>query len=218
MLKRMSDIDNPNSLSAQMRNRRFAFFRQLVEGLPRPLSILDVGGSLGFWQRGNFDSEPGITLTLLNLGQPRGELPPNFSFMVGDARHMPEFADGQFDVVFSNSTIEHVGDLDDQRRMAQEVQRVGKRYFVQTPNRYFPIEPHFLFPWFQFLPIATRVWLLQNFSFSRMGKVSDSARALKLVTEIRLLNKQEMRTLFPGAKIYDERFGGLVKSIVAYKF
>jgi hypothetical protein len=217
MLKQMGDINNPNSLSARMRQRRFAFFRNLVEGIARPLSILDVGGDPSFWQRAQFDNEPGISLTLLNL-YPPSHLPPQMEFVVGDARHMSQFADGEFDLVFSNSTIEHVGDIDDQICMAQEIQRVGKNYFVQTPNRYFPIEPHFLFPWFQFLPIRTRVWLLQNFSFSRSGKVEDRAVALAMVKEIRLLTTEEMRSLFPGAKIYKEFFGGFVKSIVAYKF
>jgi hypothetical protein len=216
MLKRMGDIRDPNSLSARLRSRRFAFFRQLVDELPRPLSLLDVGGEWGFWRREGFTEESGISFTILNLG--KGEAPPHVTFVEGDARNMNYFADGQFDVVFSNSTIEHVGGLDDQTRMALEVQRVGKCYFVQTPNRYFPIEPHFLFPFFQFLPISTRVWLLQNYGFSRMGKVTDREKAMALVTEIRLLTEGEMLTIFPGAQIYHERFAGLVKSIVAYKF
>lgn len=217
MLKQMGDNTNPNSLSTRLRKRRFAFFRHLIDDLPRPLSILDVGGDLSFWRRAEYDNEAGVSLTLLNLGK-APVLPPHVAFVAGDAREMPQFSNGQFDVVFSNSTIEHVGDFEDQARMAREVQRVGRRYFVQTPNRYFPIEPHFLFPWFQFLPIPTRVWLLQNFNFSRMGKIADRAEALRLVEEVRLLSEGEMRKLFPNAEIYRERFGGVVKSLVAYKF
>lgn len=217
MLKQIGDLSNPNSLSTRMRNRRFVFFRKLVDELPRPLSILDVGGSVSFWQRAEFDNEPGISLTLLNIGRPQ-TLPSNMTFVTGDARNMPQFANGEFDIVFSNSTIEHVGDFGDQSRMAQEVQRIGKRYFVQTPNYYFPIEPHFLFPGFQFLPIATRVWLLMNFGFSRKGKYTDRAVAQADVESIRLLTTGEMRQLFPGAEIYKEYFAGLVKSIVSYKF
>lgn len=57
---------------------------------------------------------------------------------------MKQFQDNEFDAVFSNSVIEHVGDYEAQRQMANEIMRVGKRYFVQTPNFYFPIEPHIL--------------------------------------------------------------------------
>ena len=71
---------------------------------------------------------------------------------VGDAVDMPGISDGAFDVVFSNSVIEHVETYENQRRMAAEIRRVGRRYFVQTPNRHFPLEPHFLVPGFQLLP------------------------------------------------------------------
>ena len=217
MLKQMGDLNNPNSLSTRLRRRRFEFFRNLVEELPRPLSILDIGGDPGFWQRAEFDNEPDVSFTLVNL-YPLSNLPTHMKSLVGDARHLPQFADQEFDIVFSNSTIEHVGDFVDQERMAQEVRRLGKRYFVQTPNRYFPIEPHFLFPYFQFLPIPARVWLLQNFNFSRSGKIADRQKALESVKEIRLLTIAEMRRLFADGNIYKENFGGMVKSIIAYKF
>ena len=77
MLKRMGDIRDPNSLSARLRRRRFALFRQLVDELPRPLSLLDVGGDWGFWQREGFAEESGISFTLLNVG--KGEVPSNVS-------------------------------------------------------------------------------------------------------------------------------------------
>jgi 2-polyprenyl-3-methyl-5-hydroxy-6-metoxy-1,4-benzoquinol methylase len=73
---------------------------------------------------------------------------------------MPQFQNDEFDIVFSNSVIEHVGSYEEQNLMASEVRRVGKRYFIQTPNLFFPIEPHFLFPFFQFLPLDYRVTLI----------------------------------------------------------
>jgi hypothetical protein len=124
--------------------------------------------------------------------------------------------DRSFDIVFSNSVIEHVGDHHDQLRMAEEVRRVGKRYFVQTPNKYFPIEPHFLFPFFQFLPLGLRVRLMQNFHLGWFPKTPERQKAREIVTGIRLLDRCEFRSLFPDATIYDEKVLGITKSFVAY--
>jgi len=89
-----------------------------------------------------------VFITLVNL-EPENASLPNTTSIAGDARKI-EAEDSRVDVVFSNSVIEHVGANQDQMQMAQEVRRVGKRYFIQTPNKYFPLEPHFLFPLFQF--------------------------------------------------------------------
>lgn len=100
--------------------------------------------------------------------------------------------------------------------MAKEVCRVGRRYFVQTPNKYFPLEPHFLFPFFQFLPIWIRVLLLRNFNLGWFVKTPDKAKAKEIVEGIRLLNKREFTSLFPNASIYQEKVFGITKSFLAY--
>lgn len=109
------------------------------------MRLLDVGGTDEFWQR--TDLGPDVEVVILNYdpGAPHRK----YHFVVGDARDMHQFRDKEFDVAFSNSVIEHVGGLKDQRRMANEMRRVGRRVFVQAPHRYFPIEPHFLYPFFQ---------------------------------------------------------------------
>jgi hypothetical protein len=135
---------------------------------------------------------------------------------VGDARAMPQFTDKQFDIVYSNSTIEHVGNYLDQKNMANEVARVGKQYYIQTPNRYFPIEPHFVFPFFQFLPISIRVWLVQNFKLGWFPKIPDYQKALSEVKDTRLMAKSEVQALFPDAEIFEEKYFGLAKSFVAH--
>jgi hypothetical protein len=105
--------------------------------------------------------------------------------------------------------------MEDQRRAAAEMQRVGRRWFVQTPNRHFPIEPHFLFPFFQYLPIEARAYLLSKTRLGWMARVPDRHEARKVVEGVRLLDRDEMRELFPGSAILEERFAGLVKSFVA---
>src|SRR5258705_6135544 len=123
-----------------MRRKRFAFFRSLLDTVDRPLRILDVGGEQQFWNMMGLDQLGDVSITLLNVGAQRVTAPPIES-VVGDARDLSRYGASSFDVVFSNSVIEHLGPhFADQRRMADEIRRVCTRYFVQTPNRYIPIE------------------------------------------------------------------------------
>lgn len=183
-----------------------------------PITILDVGGTESFWESMKFtQNERSARIVLLNIEESK-TTKPNFTSVSCDARDMNIFRNGEFDLMFSNSTIEHVGTYDQQRRMAAEVQRVGKRYFVQTPNRFFPIEPHFLFPLFQFLPLSIRVFLIRHFElgFYAQGGVSDKQKAAEIANSIRLLTKKELMNLFPDGKIYEEKVLGLVKSFIVY--
>jgi hypothetical protein len=214
MLKKLADNRDAGSLAVQFRRKRFAFFLSLLSQLNRPVHILDIGGTAGYWETMGLDTNDQVFITLLNLA-PEGITLPHMMSMVGDARNI-EADNDSFDIVFSNSVIEHVGTLQDQHRMAEEVRRVGKHYFVQTPNKYFPLEPHFLFPFFQFLPLGIRVWLLQNFRLGWFEKTPDTQKAAEIVKSIRLLGKQEFLSLFPHAKLYEEKVFGLTKSFVAY--
>jgi len=215
--KHLADNTNEHSIAVRLRRERFKILINMLNTLPHPISILDIGGTAGYWEMMGAKRFWGneIQITLLNVEVQSVSL-PGFRAITGDGRSMPQFVNGQFDVVFSNSTIEHVGSVADQRQMAEEVRRVGRRYYVQTPNRYFPIEPHFVFPFFQFLPIALRVWLLQHFNLGWHPKTPDRQRALSEVTSIRLLTKAELHHLFPNATLFEEKFLGLVKSFVAY--
>lgn len=160
------------------------------------------------------DESLDVRVTLLNIEhQPVSS--QRFISAVGDARSMPEFLAKSFDVVFSNSVIEHVGDYRNQRRMADEVRRVGRRYFVQTPNKRFPVEPHFLFPWFQYLPVRTRAWMLSTFDVGWYRRMPDRSAARAEVESIQLLTRRRFSELFPEATIHEEKFAGLTKSFVA---
>ncbi len=201
-------------LQTYMRRRRFYFVRQLLTALPPSYELLDVGGTLEFWQQVKFSPADG-KIVLYNVKE-IGVTETGIINMVGDARNMHEFPDKRFDVVFSNSVIEHVGTYQQQRQMAHEIQRVGRRYCVQTPNRYFPIEPHVLWPCFQFLPRHWQIFILTH-SRSLWGwRITSQQEAEQYVNGIRLLNEKELRALFPEADIYRERFLGLTKSFLVY--
>lgn len=215
LMLKIADNTNAESLAARMRRRRLAFFASLLTRIEGPLRILDVGGTEAFWETLGFAEWKNTEIVLLNLENTIAHL-PGFTSLQGDARAMTELEDDTFDVVFSNSVIEHVGALADQRSAAREMRRVGRRFFVQTPNRYFPIEPHFLVPFFQFLPVSLRARLLTRFNLGWEKQIPDYNRAREHVTQIRLLNARELEALFPGTALYRERFLGLTKSLVAY--
>jgi len=213
-LKRAADNYNPSSYANTLRRKRFQYFLDLLADVPRPLRILDVGGTENYWASMGFGEESDIEIVLLNLTQVPVVM-ANCKSVSGDARDLSQFRDGEFEIVFSNSVIEHVGDLGEQQRMADEVQRVGQRYFVQTPNFYFPIEPHFLVPCFQFLPRAIQCWLAMNFNLGWSKKCGSRAEAEQLVDSVQLLKEREFKSMFPGAKVVEERVLGVAKSFTA---
>lgn len=217
---RFVDWRDEHSLSARLRRKRSEFFKSLFMPLPRPLTILDVGGLPTVWERLGLINVNDIHITLLNTEEHSEECAvsySNFTSVVGDARDMRQFKDREFDIAYSNSVIEHVGSEQDRQQMACEIRRVAARYFVQTPYRYFPIEPHFVFPMFQFLPRPVQLFLLQNYRLGWNREPLSRKDAESAVDSIYLLSAREIKDLFPDAEIKYERFGGLVKSVLAYR-
>lgn len=199
-----------------MRRRRFAFFLSLLSEVTRPVRILDVGGTPEFWQLMGLSALDDVRITILNLEAHRVS-GPVFESVAGDARDLGRYADGSFDVAFSNSVIEHLGPhFSDQQLMAKEMERVGQRYFVQTPNRHFPLEPHFLVPGFQFMPVWMRTWMVSSFDVGWYKRIPDKSAARREVESVALLSKKQLRTLFPNAGIYEEKLLGITKSFVAF--
>jgi SAM-dependent methyltransferase len=215
LLKKVYDNTDQKSVTHNFRSRRFQFFMSLLGTIPRPISILDIGGTQSYWQAMGFN-EADVTITLLNLDeQPVSS--PQFRSIAGDATGGLPFADQFFDIVYSNSVIEHLFTWEHQQKMATEVKRLGKRYFIQTPNYWFPVEPHWVFPLFQYLPVSLRVFLTHKFSLGHIKKAETKELAQRQVDEIKLLTISEMTKLFPEASIYAEKFCGLTKSFIAYK-
>lgn len=208
------------AISTYFRNRRFGFFRQffdeVTEGGKKSIKILDIGGTESYWKSMGFKLNAQSQIVLLNLYEAQVQ-EPGFTSIKGDACDLSGIADKSFDLVFSNSVIEHLYTKENQQLMANEVQRVGKSYFIQTPNKYFPIEPHWVFPLFQFLPFKVKVFLTQHFNLGHMSKTNDHAKAVELVKEVRLISKTEYQQLFKGANLFVEKFLGLNKSFIAYK-
>jgi ubiquinone/menaquinone biosynthesis C-methylase UbiE len=181
--------------------------------------VLDVGGGWLNWTL--LEEQPQVTIANV---LPPGHLDRQHAavWVMADGRRLP-FEDGAFDVVFSNSVIEHVGDAGDQQQFAAECARVGRRLYVQTPNRQFFFEPHYLTPFVHWLPKETRRRLLgltgRGVLITLVGsdKASQRKDLHQLVDEVRLLDERELRHLFPGAEVWRERFAGMVKSLIVVR-
>jgi Methyltransferase domain len=178
-------------------------------GLSEDTLVLDVGGASHNWLL--LPEHPRVVL--LNIEPIEG---PDMLSVVGDARRLP-FKDKSFDVVFSNSLIEHLFTFQGQQQFAEECRRVAERYFVQSPNQRFPVEPHLLTPFIHWLPKKARVRLLRNFTVLGWLDRPDRQQCERFVEEVRMLTTREMRILFPDAEIWRERFLGLTKSVMAAK-
>lgn len=214
LIRRLADSESPSSFANRLRAKRFRQFEALIALFPQPVRILDVGGETAFWENRGWAGRDGIQIFSLNL-VPEEQRHENIKPIAGDATNLSQFGDGTFDVAFSNSVIEHLFTFENQRRMASEVQRVGKAFWIQTPNFWFPIEPHFQVPGWQWMPVRARIAMIRRWRCGWRGPCPDPVRASELVGEIRLLTKGELKSIFPGAALVAERFCGLVKSWTA---
>jgi len=207
-----ADNRNKNSRSYKFRKKRFEFFLKELN-VKHENTILDVGGSEQIWIGSGFEKN----VTLLNIEFKYYSKP--FKYIKCDATDMSVIPDKSYDIVFSNSVIEHVGNEKRQRAFANEIERVAKTYWIQTPNKYFPIEPHFVFPFFQFLPqkIKTIVALKWKFSHFKINNDTSEKLILLELSKIKLLSLSEIKELFPGSRIIKEKYFGLRKSLIVVK-
>jgi len=202
-------------LSHFRRGRLRTLYRIL--SLTEKTRVLDIGGSREFWMIARAQGLPVPQVTVINLRPDmQAAAPPRLEWVLGDAGRLP-FPDLAFEAAISNSVIEHLGDRTSQERFASEVRRVAGRYFVQTPDRFFPIEPHFMTPFIHWFPPASRRRLLRNFSIWGLVTRPTQDECNAQVSEIRLLSAMQLRTLFPECRILRERFLGLSKSLIAVK-
>lgn len=223
---RAADPTREGSLSNRLRSRRFAVIERLIASELRsangPVRILDVGGTADYWMKRHLQDttealadDPRVEITLLNIEYHEYDgSHPRIQAVVGDGRRLL-FGDDEFDLVLSNSTMEHVGGRTEQMRMAREVQRVGKRCYVQVPCRWFPIEPHTGVPFFGVLPFKAKVWLIRHVDIGHAGREDDREAAERRARDAHLLTARQTVSLFSSrpVEVHRERVLGLTKSV-----
>jgi len=184
------------------------------------VKIIDVGGTEQYWKivPRKYLENQNVEITIINL--PGVRMPEDhgpFKFVVADGCDLLSFDDCLFHIGHSNSVVEHVGDWNRMIQFAKEISRVSEKYFVQTPNYWFPIEPHCMTPFFHWLPKPIRIWLILHFNLGHWKKASSIDEAVCLVESVRLLNKKMFKELFGGSRIITETCFWVPKSFVAIK-
>lgn len=217
MTKTLGDRVNPYSdkyVAGNARARRAELLLQTFPNLGQ-MRVLDLGGVAAMWQAMPVTPGEVVLMNDHDYPVPDGNV---FKAIRGDACDPPASMRGEhFDLVFSNSVIEHVGGHYRRERFAETIHELSPRHWIQTPNRYFPVEPHWLFPGFQFLSTSqkasvTRIWPGQ------MKRASgERTKRMAWALSIELLTKSELAFYFPTSEIVTERLCGLPKSFVAVK-
>lgn len=204
-------------LGKRWRRRRFERFLEMLKP-DAGCRVLDVGGYPEFWVAAG---RPICSIDILNIHEIdwRPAEHPGYSIRtrVGDACQL-DSRDAEYDLVFSNSVIEHVGSIQRQRAFASELRRVGRKLWVQTPAYECPIEPHYLTPFVHYLPRSVQKKALRWLSLWGLVQKPSEGVIGSMVDSTRLLTRREMTELFPDCEILTEKLcGPFPKSYIAVR-
>ncbi|MBA7650183.1 hypothetical protein ES703_57985 [subsurface metagenome] len=214
-LKKMSLFAKLSHIS---RKRKLELFNRVMKPTPQT-KVLDVGAEI------NPNGDRGLQLidsylwknelSAINISSEHisriKEYYPDVEAIVGDACDLP-WPDKHFDVIYSNAVIEHVGDFENQKKMATEIMRVGKRWFVTTPNRWYPFEFHLRLPFVTWLPGYGYLWAGRIISYNHVHK--KYMFGIKH-DGLRLLTARKLKLCFPNSKIIKQRVTFMAETLIA---
>lgn len=205
-------VGTDRSIAERMRLRRWDLIRTQLPKLSE-MKVLDLGGTMTWWERAPVRPRH---VTIVNLVACEEEA-PWLTSVVGDACHADDLVAGRsFDLVFSNSLIEHVGGHSARCALSRVIRSLAPRYVVQAPYRYFPLEPHWVFPGMQFLPLPIGRRIAPRWPLGHT-RGWDEPLARNEVMSTELIGATEMRTYFPDGRLHWERFLGLPKSMIVIR-
>lgn len=221
--KVLTNYDNPNSIGSKLREKRIKPLLSMINDIYERngvVNILDVGGVKQYWNilPKNILEEKNIVITLLNIPNAHPlEDEKRYKYLYGDACELTDHADNSFDIVHSNSVVEHVGDWNRMVLFANEVKRLAKSHYVQTPYFWFPIEPHCMTFIFHWLPKPIRVSMIMRFSLGHWKRQETVIGAVRAVDSARLLDFKMFEALFQDSVVNFEKILFLPKSLIAIK-
>lgn len=211
MLRQLTNPYSDKYLAGKARAGRAALLQRTFPELGS-MRVLDLGGVAAMWRSMGVTPERVVLMNTREIPKPDGDA---FTTLVGDACDPPSSLLGEkFDLIFSNSVIEHVGGHDRRRRFAETIHKLAPRHWIQTPNRYFPVEPHWLLPGFQFLSTRAKARVMRLWS-GQFPRTDDPVRRIELALSVELLTKAELAFYFPDSNVVTERMLGLPKSFIA---
>jgi hypothetical protein len=211
-------------IRARAARKRSTLFLRHVEHLPRPVSVIDLGGSAQMWRRWGITASDGLRIVLANDHRAdrthRAEpLPGSFveNWLV-DARELTPAQLAAYDVIFSNSMLEHLPTRAQQAALAEVIARSGRPYFIQVPNKHCIVDPHFPHPlaaFFAAWPRPMQAWVWQRHRLGSEGCPSSADDAIARVHGYNPLARRDLAALFPQARIVTEWNLGLPMSLIA---
>ncbi|WP_316862931.1 class I SAM-dependent methyltransferase [uncultured Cohaesibacter sp.] len=187
--------------------------------------ILDVGGLLQYWMMLEKNLAEKCHLIILSdepqestFSDLADQFPGSVEFRHGDACDLSEYKDDEFDLVHSNSVVEHVGNYERKVQFSKETQRVGRYYYVQTPNLWFPVDPHYMLPIVHWLPAPYR---FKRLTYKGLGPgnppMHDYAKAAVYIEHTDLLDWEFFKHLFPDCEKHVEKVGPFKKSFIGIR-
>ena len=218
-------------MSRRWKQKRFEAFVQCVSP-PSGATVIDLGGATGrfFHENRAIVEDLGLKIVIADIDEQSLKVAEKngLETLLLSESGFGEFQDGEFDVVFCNSVIEHVTlskkdvweyvDQDFaekayamQSEFAKCIERIAKSYFVQTPHVRFPIESHTWFP-ACYIVTANRKKHVQRLKKINKYWIKTSS------PDFNLLDEERFRALFPGAtKVYTNTVLGFPKELIAYR-
>jgi hypothetical protein len=218
------DYSNPNSLGSRLRRRRSFHLKNLIDLIHErhgKVRILDLGGRRVYWEMFDEDwlAARNVHVTLINSADEvaRMRQDARFTALAGDACHLPQFADDSFELSHSNSIIEHVGGWDRMEAYVRESRRLAPFCYLQTPYFWFPVEPHFLAPFYHWLPESWRAKILLRMKLGYGRRAANMGEAMRTIRGAVLLDRAQLAYFMPDARICFEWLGPFPKSLIAIR-